>query len=161
MVYSHLILNIPAEVLSVKEAVDLYNAHQTVESMTKENRRVLWIGHLRTSHYWGSQALVAFGFLAHNLLTWLQRDVFGDTGLGDLGLKRFVQDSMRLPAQVQKVGRTLRIKLMVAHADAHALVAAIASIKAKKSGRQLGLPLTWGPGFCGAKPALHLMSLGP
>ncbi|MCR4408288.1 MAG: transposase, partial [Anaerolineae bacterium] len=43
--YSHLILNIPAEVLSVKEAVDLYNARQTMESMIKESRRVLWIGH--------------------------------------------------------------------------------------------------------------------
>jgi hypothetical protein len=161
VVYSHLILNIPAEVLSVKEAVDLYNARQTVESMIKESRRVLWIGHLRTSHYWGLQAFVAFGFLAHNLLTWFQRDVFGDTGLGDLGLKRFVQDFMRLPAQVQKAGRTIRIKLMVAHADAHALVAAIASINAKKLGRQLGLPLIWGPGFRGAKPTLHPMSLGP
>ena len=161
VVYSHLILNIPAEVLSVKEAVVLYNARQTVESMIKESRRVLWISHLRTSHYWGLQAFVAFGFLAHNLLTWFQRDVFGDTGLGDLGLKRFVQDFMRLPAQVQKAGRTIRIKLMVAHANAHALVAAIASINAKKFGRQLGLPLIWGPGFRGAKPTLHPMSLGP
>lgn len=161
VVYSHLILNIPAEVLSVKEAVDLYNARQTVESMIKESRRVLWIGHLRTGHYWGLQAFVAFGFLAHNLLTWFQRDVFGDTGLGDLGLKRFVQDFMRLPAQVQKVGPTIRIKLMVAHADAHALVASIASINAKNFGRQLGLPLIWGPGFRGAKPALHPMGLSP
>lgn len=160
-VYSHLILNIPAEVLGVKEAVDLYNARQTVESMIKEGRRVLWIGHLRTGHYWGLQAFVAFGFLAHNLLTWFQRDVFGDTGLGDLGLKRFVQDFMRLPAVVQKVGRTIRIKLLVAHADARALVAAIASLNAKKFGRQLGLPLIWGPGFRGAKPVLHAMSLGP
>jgi len=161
VVYSHLVLNIPAEVLSVKEAVDLYNARQTVESMIKESRRVLWIGHLRTSHYWGLQAFVTFGFLAHNLLTWFQRDVFGDTGLGDLGLKRFVQDFMRLPARVRQVGRTIRIKLLVAHADARALVAAIASINAKKFGRQLGLPLIWGPGFRGAQPALHAMSLGP
>lgn len=161
VVYSHLILNIPAEVLSVKEAVDLYNARQTVESMIKESRRVLWIGHLRTGHYWGLQAFVAFGFLAHNLLTWFQRDVFGNTGLGDLGLKRFVQDFMRLPAQVQKVGRTIRIKLLVAHADARALVTAIASINARKFGRQLGLPLIWGHGFRGAKPTLHPMSLGP
>ena len=161
VVYSHLILNISAEMLSVKEAVDLYNARQTVESMIKESRRVLWIGHLRTGHYWGLQAFVAFGFLAHNLLTWFQRDVFGDTGLGDLGLKRFVQDFMRLPAQVQKVGRTIQIKLMVTHADAHALVAAIASINAKNFGRQLGLPLIWGPAFRGAKPALHPMSLSP
>lgn len=161
VVYSHLILNIPTEVLSAKEAIDLYNARQTVESMIKESRRVLWIGHLRTGHYWGLQAFVAFGFLAHNLLTWFQRDVFGDSGLGDLGLKRFVQDFMRLPARVQKVGRTIRIKLVVAHADARALVAAIASINAEKFGRQLGLPLIWGPGFRGAKPALHPMSLGP
>jgi hypothetical protein len=161
VVYSHLILNIPAEVLSVKEAVDLYNARQTVESMIKKSRQVLWISHLRTSHYWGLQSFVAFGFLAHNLLTWFQRDVFGDTGLGDLGLKRFVQDFMRLPAQVQEAGRTIRIKLMVAHADAHALVAAIAFINAKKFGRQLGLPLIWGPGFRGAKPTLYSMSLGP
>lgn len=161
VVYSHLILNIPAEVLSVKEAVDLYNARQTVESMIKESRRVLWIGHLRTSHYWGLQAFVAFGFLSHNLLTWFQRDVFGDTGLGDLGLKRFVQDFMRLPARVQKVGRVIWIKLLVAHGDARALVAAIASVNARKFGRQLGLPLLWGPGFRGAKPALHAMSLGP
>jgi hypothetical protein len=116
---------------------------------------------LRTGHYWGLQAFVAFGFLAHNLLTWFQRDVFGDTGLGDLGLKRFVQDFMRLPAQVQKVGRTIWVKLLVAHADARALVAAITSINAKKFGHQLGLPLIWGPGFRGAKPALHPMSLGP
>jgi hypothetical protein len=161
VVYSHLILNISAEVLSVKEAVDLYNARQTVESMIKESRRVLWIGHLRTSHYWGLQAFVALGFLAHNLLTWFQRDVFGDTGLGDLGLKRFVQDFMRLPARVQKVGRTIRIKLLLAHADARALVTALASMNAKKFGRQLGLPLIWGPGFRGAKPALCPMSLGP
>jgi hypothetical protein len=40
-------------------------------------------------------------------------------------------------------------------------IAAIASINAKKFGRQLGLPLIWGPGFCGAQPALHAMSLGP
>jgi len=161
MEYSHLILNIPAEVLSVKEAVDLYNARQTVESMIKEGRRVLWIGHLRTGHYWGLQGFVAFGFLVHNLLTWFQRDVFGDTGLGDLGLKRFVQDFMRLPAQVRKVGRTIRIKLLLAHADARALVAAIAAINAKRFGRQLGLPLIWGPGFRGANPALNPMSLGP
>jgi len=160
-VYSHLILNIPVEVLSVKEAVDLYNARQTVESMIKENRRVLWLGHLRTGHYWGLQGFVAFGFLVHNLLTWFQRDVFGDTGLGDLGLKRFVQDFMRLPAQIQKVGRTVRIKLLVAHDDARTLVAAIAAINAKEFGRQLGLPLIWGPGFRGAKPALQAMSLGP
>lgn len=161
VLYSHLILNIPAEVLSVKEGVDLYNARQTVESMIKENRRVLWIGHLRTGHYWGLQAFVAFSFLAHNLLTWFQRDVFGDTGLGDLGLKRFVQDFMRLPAQVQKVGRTIRIRLLVAHADARTLVAAIASINAKKFGCQLGLPLIWGPGYRGTKAALHAMPLGP
>lgn len=161
VVYSHLILNIPVEVLGVKEAVELYNARQTAESMIKESRRVLWIGHLRTGHYWGLQAFVAFGFLAHNLLTWFQRDIFGDTGLGDLGLKRFVQDFMRLPAQVQRVGRTIRIKLLAAHANARALVTAIASINAKKFGRQLGLPLIWGPGFCGAKPALHPMDLGP
>lgn len=95
---------------------------------------------------------MAFGFLAHNLLTW---------GLGDLGLKRFVQDFMRLPAQVQKAGRTIRIKLMVAHVDAHALVAAIASINAKMFGRQLGPPLIWSPGFRGAKPALRPISLSP
>jgi len=159
--YSHLILNIPAEVLRVKETVDLYNGRQTVESMIKESRRVLWISHLRTGHYWGLQAFVAFGFLAHNLLIWFQRDVFGDTGLGNLGLKRFVQDLMRLPAQVQKLGRTIRIKLLVAHVDAHALVAAIASINAQKLGRQLGLPLIWGPGFRGVRPALHTMDLGP
>lgn len=161
VVYSHLILNIPSEVLSVKKAVDLYNARQTVESMIKESRRVLWIGHLRTSYYWGLQAFVAFGFLAHNLLTWFQRDVFGDTGLGDLGLKRLVQDFMRLPAKVQKVGKTIRIKLLVAHVDARALVTAIASINAQKLGRQLGLPLIWGPIFQGAKPALWAMSAGP
>jgi len=133
----------------------------TVESMIKESRRVLWIGHLCTSHYWGLQAFVAFGFLAHNLLPWFQRDVFGDTGLGDLGLKRFVQDFMRLPARVQKVARTIRIKLLVARADARALVTAIGAINARKFGRQLGLPLIWGPGFRGAKPALHAMDLGP
>jgi len=104
--------------LSVKEAVVLYNGRRTLESMIKERRRVLWIGRLRTGHYWEVQAFVAFGFLAHNLLTWFQRDVFGDTSLGDLGLKRFVQDFIRLPAQGQKVGRTIRIKLLVAHANA-------------------------------------------
>ncbi|MCR4408101.1 MAG: hypothetical protein NUW24_14480, partial [Anaerolineae bacterium] len=59
------------------------------------------------------------------------------------------------------VGRTIWVKLLVAHADARALVAAITSINAKKFGHQLGLPLIWGPGFRGAKPALHPMSLGP
>jgi hypothetical protein len=92
VLYSHLFLNLPAQVLSVKEAVDLYNARQTMESMIKESRQVLWIGHLRTSHYWGLQAFIALGFLAHNLLTWSQQDVCGDTGLEDLGLKRFLQD---------------------------------------------------------------------
>ena len=99
-----------------------------------------------------------FGKLRGSLV---KRDVFGDTGLGDLGLKHFVQDFMRLPARVQKVGSTIRIKLLVAHADARALVTAIASINAREFGRQLDLPLIWGPGFRGAKPALHPMSLGP
>jgi len=48
---------------------------------------------------------VALGFLTHNLLIWFQRDVFGDTGLGDLGLKRFVQDLMRLPASEHSTPR--------------------------------------------------------
>lgn len=161
VVYSHLILNIPAEVLGVKEAVELYNARQTVESMIKESRRVLWITHLRTSHYWGLQAFVAFGFLTHNLLIWFQRDVFGDTGLGDLGLKRFVQDLMRLPAQVQVIGHTIHLKLMVGHKDARMLLAAIASLNAQQFGRQLSLPLIWGPGFRGAPSRHHPMGLGP
>jgi len=161
VVYSHLILNIPAEVLGVKEAVELYNARQTVESMIKESRRVLWITHLRTSYYWGLQAFVALGFLTHNLLIWFQRDVFGDTGLGDLGLKRFVQDLMRLPAQVQVIGHTIHIKLMVGHKDARLLRAAIASLNAQKFGRQLGLPLIWGPGFRSAPSAPPPMGLGP
>lgn len=96
-----------------------------------------------------------------SLLKLSQRDVFGDTGLGGLGLKRFLQDFMRLPAQVQRVRHAVRIKLTVAHADARALVAAIASINAKKSGRQLGLPPIWGPGFRGAKPTPHPTSPGP
>ena len=50
----------------------------TVESMIKESRRVLWIGHLRTGHYWGLQAFVAFGFLAHNFAGFTpQRDFAG------------------------------------------------------------------------------------
>ena len=62
---------------------------------------------------------------------------------------------------LDKVGRTIRIKLLVAHVDAPALVAALASINAQKLGRQLGLPLIWGPGFRSVKPTLHMMDLGP
>ena len=157
ILYSHLILNIPQIFLSLKEAVSLYNARQTIESMIKHSRRVLHIDHLRTTHYWGIQAFVAFAFLAHNLLTWFQRDVFGTTSLADLGLKRFVQNFIRLPAQVQKMDNTVHIKLMVAHADARTLLAAIAAINAKK----FNLPLIWNPGSHGVKHSLHSMPLGP
>lgn len=158
-IYSHIVLNIPEHVLSVKEAVDFYNSRQTVESMIKEGRRVLYVSHLRTSHYWGLKGFAHCVFLAHNLVNWFQRDVFGETDLADLGLKRFVKDIVRLPAQVRRVGRVVYIKLLANHRDARKLAEAIAQINAAKFGRQLGLPLIWGPGFRGAKaPARPLIS---
>ena len=160
-VYSHIVLNIPDHVLGVKEAVDSYNSRQTVESMLKEGRRVLHISHLRTGHYWGLKGFVHCVFLAPYLVNWFQRDVFGETDLADLGLKCFVQDIARLPAQVRRVGRLIYIKLLANHRDARKLAEAIKRINARKFGRQLGLPLIWGPGFRGAKPPARPLIFSP
>ena len=107
--YFHLVTTIPEKLKDATGLLKLYNARQTIEAFIKTGKNVLNLKHFRVRNFYGIQFTLVLGLLAHNFMSWARREIFAGTPLARMGIREFVEQAMRVPAQI----KPLKIKMPV------------------------------------------------
>lgn len=99
--YFHLITTLTKTEFGLKRLLKLYNHRQSIEAFIKAGKIALHFRRLRVRTLPGIKFFLTLSLLAYNFITWSKRDLFEGSTLSHIGVREFVDQVMRVPAQWQ------------------------------------------------------------
>ena len=99
--YFHLITTLPKTEFGLKQLLKLYNRRQSIEAFIKAGKITLHFRRLRVRTLPGIKFFLTLSLLAYNFITWSKGDLFEGSSLSHIGVREFVDQVMRVPAQWQ------------------------------------------------------------
>ena len=99
--YFHLITTLPKTEFGLKQLLKIYNRRQSIEAFIKTGKITLHFRRLRVRTLPGIKFFLTLSLLAYNFITWSKGDLFEGSSLSHIGVREFVDQVMRVPAQWQ------------------------------------------------------------
>jgi len=81
--------------------VKFYNARKIIKSFAKTGKNVLNLKHFLMHNFCGIQFALVLGLLAHNFMNWARGEIFADTPLARMGIRKFIEQVMRVLADLK------------------------------------------------------------
>lgn len=140
--------SLPAEVLSVAQVLEVYDARTTIEHYFYDETYALGARQVRSHRHAGAALFQWLVATTSNLLKWMQRSTFSQTQLQEFGLKQLIRRAFQIPALLQWQGRELVIVLPLLYHLVRGLAGTWRLLRPKPPTRapaQLELPLNFDP----------------
>jgi hypothetical protein len=104
--YSYVVSNLKKWVRP-QTHIAFYNQRQGMEKEVQQIKSVLGLKHKRKRSFDGMQALALLTLIANLQLVWFRREL----GVTELGIKRFIEEVLKIPGKVASSGSGIQITL--------------------------------------------------
>jgi len=93
----------PAQ-MPIQEVLHIYDDRATIERYFYDEQYSLGAQQVRTRHFQGEALFQLIVSTTNNLLRWMQHQIFQQTTLEEIGLKRLIHRAMQIPARITQQG---------------------------------------------------------
>jgi hypothetical protein len=122
--FATLMTSLPAEVLTTREALDIYDDRATIERYFRDEQGALGARSVRTHTAAGAAVFQWLVAITNNLLQWMRKQYLAETSLKSYGVGRLIGQVFQIPARLIREGKRIRVILPERHLLTRALVAA-------------------------------------
>jgi Transposase DDE domain group 1 len=98
--HDYYLTDLSSEQLPLQQLLYVYDDRATIERYFYDEQYSLGAQQVRTSHFKGQALFQLLVSTTNNLLRWMQHQVFHQTELEKIGLKRLVHRAMQIPARI-------------------------------------------------------------
>jgi len=98
--HDYYLTDLSAELLPIPWVLPIYDDRATIERYFYDEQYALGAQQVRTKHFEGEALFQLLVSTTNNLLRWMQHQVFQETVLEKIGLKRLIHCAMQIPARI-------------------------------------------------------------